>query len=131
MKKIKNTGKQVLAKTVICFMLMQIAGNSQAQTTADTAKAVLLAIDSAYSHAFYLGFDIKITYSSDTLWAGTDSADFNYTEMLGNYTFNGNKALYKLGDVEYMQNDSFTIGLYKENKMQEIFRIILYDEETN
>lgn len=101
---------------LLCFLL-QMSHYTRAQTAADTARAALQAIDSSYSHGFYLGFDIKITYSSDTLWAGTDSADFNYSEMIGNYTFNGNKALYRLGDIEYMQNDSFTVALYRENKI--------------
>lgn len=99
------------------LLLVQLGYYGRAQTAADTARAALLSIDSAYSHGFYLGFDIRITYSSDTLWAGTDSADFNYSEMIGNYTFNGNKALYRLGDIEYMQNDSFTVALYRENKI--------------
>lgn len=115
MKKRKITGRQLIT-IAIGLLLLQAPANLRAQSLGDSAIVALSSIDSVYRNAFYLGFDIKIAYKSDTLWAGTDSADFVYTEMVGNYIFNGKKALYKLGDIEYLQNETYTIALYKENK---------------
>ncbi|HMK25889.1 MAG TPA: hypothetical protein VK483_07635 [Chitinophagaceae bacterium] len=98
----------------ICLFLTTLAGKGQ--TLADSIYDEIVSINKVYDSAFFLTFDVKMEYSSDTLWAGTDSADFVHTELRGTYTFNGNKALYKLDNIEYMQNDSFAIAVYKDEK---------------
>lgn len=98
------------------MLILLVAGHTKAQTLADTIRNEIAAINQVYDSAFYLTFDIKTVYDSDTLYANTDSADFEHSEMLGTYTFHRNKALYKLGAIEFLQNDSFTIAVYKDDK---------------
>jgi hypothetical protein len=117
MKEQKNGIKYFLKISFFSFCILLMALSGRAQTIYDTARIEMLKINSKYDSAFYLTFDIKIIYDSDTLWAGTDSADHTHTEMTGTYTFHGNKALYRLGDIEYMQNDAFTIAVYNNDKI--------------
>jgi hypothetical protein len=106
---------------VLLFTLAGIVSKGQS-ATANQVRTAIAAINNRYDSAFFLSFDVKMIYDIDTLWAGTDSADYNHTEMTGSYTFNGNKALYKLGEIEYLQNDSFSVALYKENKLMLVAR---------
>ena len=82
-------------------------------------KAQLLAAQTAmqslykiYDSLPFITFDVKYTYSSDTLYN-----DFAHDEMTGTYTMNGKKAKFTMGDIEYMQNDSFFIAAFHKDKM--------------
>jgi len=90
--------------------------SAQAQSAADTIRKEIAAINAVYDSAYYLSFDIHMQYISDTLYGGTDSADYEHTSMDGSYTFHRNNALYNLGDITFLQNDSYTIAVYRENK---------------
>jgi hypothetical protein len=116
MKKKQMNYKRV-TRILLSLYLLLPSLSSHSQTLADTIRNEMIAINKAYDSAFFLTFDIRISYTSDTLWAGTDSADFKNSVMEGTYTFNRNKALYRLGNIEFMQNDSFAIGVYKDNKV--------------
>ncbi|MCX6317420.1 MAG: hypothetical protein NTW29_09035 [Bacteroidetes bacterium] len=106
--------------------VLVIGGNLRmnGQALADTIRNEIHAINKAYDSAFFLTFNVKMNYRSDTLWAGTDSADFNNSEVEGMYTFHRKKALYQLGDITYLQNDSFAIALYNEQKLLMVGKII-------
>lgn len=101
---------------IVTLALIAASITGKGQTTADTVRSEMTIINSKYDSAFFMTLDIRINYNSDTVFAGTDSADYSNTEMTGVYTFHGNKALYRLGDIEYMQNDSFTIAVYNNEK---------------
>ncbi|NOT50232.1 MAG: hypothetical protein HOP10_03035 [Chitinophagaceae bacterium] len=117
MKKVfKQSQKSIIALILFCVSLLLLTGKSHSQSCVDTATTEIVAINNKYDSAFFLTFDIKIIYNSDTLFANTDSAEHTHSEITGTYTFHGKKALYKLGDIEYMQNDSFTIAVYNTNK---------------
>ncbi len=65
-----------------------------------------------YEQSHFLTFDVKYTYLTDS--AGQH---LKLDEMLGQYTMSGRRAIFRLGDVEYMQNDSMFISLYKNDQM--------------
>lgn len=96
--------------TAAIALLMLASG--KAQTTADTAKNIALQFFKTYDSIPYITFDVKYTYLSDTLYS-----DFSYETMKGSYTMSGKKAKYSLGDVEYLQNDSFLIAVYHKDQM--------------
>lgn len=108
-KSIRHAGLLIVGLLLFC-------NTAITQTLADTIRNEMVAINHQYDSAFYLTFDVDITYERDTTGAVPDSL-FNRTAMQGTYTFHQNKALYKLGEIEYMQNDSFTIAAYKESKI--------------
>lgn len=118
-----NTGRH---SCIIFLLVMCLCFNTSvhSQSLADTIKSEVSAINHAYDSAFYLTFNVSMEYQSDTLWAGTDSADFNYSAVKGSYTFHRNKALYKLGDITYLKNDSFTIAAYDEQKFLLVGKVV-------
>ena len=111
-----RTGLEKYFKIIAVACLLVIGTTGKTQTLGDTIYTEIAAINKVFDSAFFLTFDVTMDYYSDTLYAGTDSADFNISNITGTYTFNQNKALYKLGNIEYMKNDSFTIAVYSDEK---------------
>lgn len=116
MKATKRKKQFNAARLITGMVLLLLSAGSRAQTLADTIYNETAAINKAYDSAFYLTFDIRMDYISDTIYAGTDSADFTVSQVTGTYTFFMNNALYKLDNIEYMQNDSFAIAVYNDEK---------------
>jgi hypothetical protein len=95
-------------------ILIVVAGifnwnDSIAQMT--TPQEAFAEIYRSYDSLQYLSFDVKYTYTSDTL-----DGDFTYDVLEGSYTLAGKKAKFNIGDVEFMQNDSFFITVYNNDK---------------
>lgn len=96
----------VIATTVITALIQQ----GQAQST-DHYKKQLYYINKLYDSAIYLSFDVKYIYQTDTV-----ETRFKNSELSGYYTLYGSKSYYKIGNIEYMQNDSFHIAAYNDEK---------------
>ncbi len=111
------TGKKNVLKVLIGMVLMQAAICTHSQTLADTVRSEIGKINNAYDSAFYLTFDVKMSYTNDPLLSSTDTAGRHYSEVTGTYSFFQNRALYKLGNIEYMQNDSFAIAVYHDDRL--------------
>ena len=90
-----------------------------AQNTSATAAITqtMQSIYQNYDSIKYLSFDVKFNYGSDTLLG-----KFDTEQMDGSYTMAGKRAKYRLGDIDFMQNDSFFIAVYNKDKL------ILVDE---
>jgi hypothetical protein len=101
-------------KTILLLIVLAVLGTSgaKAQTTADTARNMAMLFYKTYDSIPYITFDVRYTYLSDTLYS-----DFKYETMKGSYTMSANKAKYSLGDVDYLQNDSFLIAVYHKDEM--------------
>jgi concanavalin A-like lectin/glucanase superfamily protein len=69
-------------------------------------------INAVFDSSRYLGFNVNITYNSDTMYG-----QFEHEEMSGSYIMNDKNLYYKLGTNEYMQNDSFAYSIYNDEKM--------------
>lgn len=125
MKKRKMNYKRIIRSVVFCLGILIAFLDARAQealsqpptTPAEVIRNEMISINKVYDSAFFLTFDVNILHYTDTLWPGTDSAEYTRNELKGTYTFHDKKAIYKLGELEYMQNDSFTIALYKDDKM--------------
>jgi len=89
----------------------------RAQNAVLTASQTMQSVYQNYDSIKYLSFDVKFTYGSDTLLGVFDSE-----KMDGSYTMAGKRAKYRLGDIDFMQNDSFFIAVYNKDKL------ILVDE---
>lgn len=76
-----------------------------------TPQQIMENIYKSYDSLMYLTFDIRFTYSSDTLYG-----DFAHDVLDGTFTMAGKKIKYNLGDVEFIQNDSFLIAVYNNDK---------------
>jgi hypothetical protein len=101
-------------KTILLLIVLAVLGTSgaKAQTAADTARSTALLFYKTYDSIPYITFDVRYTYLSDTLYS-----DFKYETIKGSYTMSGNKAKYSLGNIDYLQNDSFLIAVYHKDEM--------------
>ncbi len=88
-----------------------ISYNSYSQAPPSVLQT-LQGIYKNYDSIKYLSFDVKFDYGSDTLLG-----KFDDEKMDGTYTMAGNKAKYSLGDIDFMQNDSFFIAIYNKDKI--------------
>ena len=106
-------------KIVMFALVISCGARIQAQNTSTTTaiKQTMQSIYQNYDSIKYLSFDVKFNYGSDTLLGKYDSE-----QMDGTYTLAGKKAKYRLGDIDFMQNDSFFIAVYNKDKL------ILVDE---
>ncbi len=98
---------------VIAVAIMMILKGTVADAQVSPAIAqTLQSIYKNYDSVKYLSFDVKFDYGSDTLLG-----KFDAEHMDGSYTLAGNKARYRLGDIDFMQNDSFFIAVYNKDKL--------------
>lgn len=121
-------------KNILKFITYKIAGmamlftciitNQQVNAQNMSATDVMQAMQSIYKNydsIAFLSFDVKFNYTSDTLLG-----EYNNEQLEGSYTMAGKKAKYRLGDIDFMQNESFFIAVYNKDKL------ILVDEpKTN
>lgn len=97
---------------VALFMLFVInVNNLSGQSTVDSARNTALNFFKTYDSIPYLTFDVRYTLYSDTTFS-----DFSYETIKGTYTLSGARARYTLGDVEYLQNDSFLLAVYHKDE---------------
>ncbi len=84
---------------------------AQNMSAADVTQA-MQSIYRNYDSIAYLSFDVKFNYTSDTLLG-----DYANEQLDGSYTMAGKKAKYRLGDIDFMQNESFFIAVYNKDKL--------------
>lgn len=80
---------------------------AQSSTALDTLREIFRSYDSLP----YITFDLKYIYTSDTL-----NGDFQHEVLEGAYTMCGKRARFTIGDIDFMQNDSFFIAVYNTDK---------------
>ena len=103
----------IVAMTIIAACIQQV----QAQST-DYFKKQLYHISKLYDSAVYLSFNVKYMYETDTI-----ETRFKNSDLTGYYTLYGRKSYYKIGNIEYMQNDSFHIAAYNDDKFLMITKV--------
>jgi hypothetical protein len=108
--------KKVLVAFILCCSLCSHEVKAQS-----SAQEVMTQIYKKYDSLSYITFDVKYIYGTDTLYG-----DFKHEELGGSYTMAGKKAKYNIGDIEFMQNDSFLISVYNKDKF-----IIVSDPRYN
>jgi hypothetical protein len=104
--------KQAACSLFITSVFLSTMQKATAQSTLSDVIQTLQSIYKNYDSVKYLSFDIKFDYGSDTLLG-----KFDKEQMDGSYTMAGKKAKYRLGDVDFMQNDSFFIAVYNKDKL--------------
>lgn len=79
----------------------------------DSAKNELYRINKVFDSSAYLGFAINIIYNTDTC---VSTGNAQHYEKRVEYQLNKKDYYYKVDDIEYMQNDSFTVSIDHEEK---------------
>jgi len=101
--------------STILVLLLFSWGTTIAQSTIQEARTAALKLYKTYDSLPYVTFDAKYRYFTDTAYS-----DFTSEVVKGVYTLNGKKARYTLGDVEYLQNDSFLVTVFHKDQMMVI-----------
>ncbi|MFT3683039.1 MAG: hypothetical protein QM791_22455 [Ferruginibacter sp.] len=98
---------------LITVLLSFLQHQSMAQSNLATVQQIMNSIYQVYDSADHLTFDFKYIYTSIILPDGNGSQEDG---LSGTYTMAGNKAKYNLGEIDFMQNDSFFIAVYNKEK---------------
>jgi hypothetical protein len=96
---------------IILALTFGILNSVDVEAQTSSASNVMAKIYRAYDSIPYVTFDVKYTYNSDTL-----NGNFTHDVLAGEYTLAGKHAKFRLGDIEFMQNDSFLITVYNKEK---------------
>lgn len=110
---------KIFYRLACLFILCGLCQHVIAQN--EHVKSRLRTIYRNYDSIPYLSFDVRYTYTSDTV-AGRSDHDV----VVGSYTMSGKKAKFRMGEVEYMQNDSIFIAIYQKDQM-----MIVADPKSN
>ena len=106
MKKISST---------ICVLFYLLVNNNAViaqNNSLSNVKRILTNINSNIDKAEYLAFDVEIDLTSDTVLGKYESDSKKV-----NYILHKSNVYYAVDGVEYMQNDSFVVSVYEQEKM--------------
>ncbi len=97
-------------RKLLLFALVVTSPAARAQEAAKI-KEVLTAISRVYDTMDHFRFDVQYSFT-------TDSANGKRTndQLRGTYAIRDNNAAYKLDQMECVQNDSFFVAVYKQDK---------------
>lgn len=103
-----------MKKLLIAILVISITTTGlQAQPPGlQQVKEEMYKINKVFDSSRYLGFDVSIRYTSDTVYG-----NFEYEEMSGQYILNERNVYYKMGNMEYVQNDSFAYSIYHDEQL--------------
>lgn len=99
--------KKILVSITVLLMVSTIASAQLEQ-----AKAELHKINKVFDSSLFLGFNMTITYHSDTIY-GLHA----FESVSGTFVINEDKLHYSMGDNEYVQTDSFVFDIDHEQKV--------------
>ena len=102
-------GIKVVIMTISVFLFGSARNSAAAQSS---PQQVMAGIYQKYDSINFLSFDVSYIYTTDTAYG-----DFSHEKLDGSYTMAGKRAKYNIGDIEFMQNDSFFIAVYTQQKM--------------
>ena len=111
----QKVNKQIFFILISCLAVVNATGQT------GTPQQIMTSIYKSYDSTTFLTFDLKFTYASDTLYG-----KFSSDKLEGTYTMSGKKARYNLGNIDFLQNDSFFITVYNDDKI-----ILVADPRTN
>lgn len=103
--------KKSIQKKLLVVALLLVATGLQGLSAQITPQQIMNRIYEKYDSLTYITFDVKYIYATDTI-----GGKYKTDVMKGSYTMAGKKALYSIGDIQFMQNDSFFITVYPEEK---------------
>lgn len=103
--------KKYMSQKIVLFALLFTGLFPGMNAQGQTPQQVMESIYQAYDSVPYLSYDVKYIYDSDTLYG-----EFTHEVMEGSFTMAGKKAKYRLGNIDFIQNDSFFLAIYHADK---------------
>jgi hypothetical protein len=113
--------RNLIQKAITASVIILSCSGLNIISAQSTPQEIMAQIYKKYDSLNFITFDVKYVYSTDTL-----NGDFNKEVLNGSYTMAGKRAKYRIGDIEFMQNDSFFISVYTKDKF-----ILVADPHTN
>jgi hypothetical protein len=101
--------KRIIILAGIIALAQYCKGQSQ---LLDSAKNELYRINKVFDSTEYLGFNLDISYKSDSANKTVET-----DQMSGNYVLNQKNMYYQMGSTIYVQTDSFAYNIYPDEKM--------------
>lgn len=99
--------------TGIMLLSLCVIANAQSSPVLDSVKHEIYRINKVFDSSAYLGFSVDISYAVPD----PDSPGIAQTyEQQVEYQLNNKNYYYKVDDIEYMQNDSFTVNIDHSQK---------------
>jgi hypothetical protein len=115
-----------MKRIIILVVIIVLAQYSKAQSLLlDSAKHELYRINKVFDSSQYLGFNLGISYRSDSanITMETDQVD-------GNYVLNKHNMYYQMGSTIYVQTDSFAYNIYPDEKMMIMTKNMVVEAST-
>ncbi|MGN6532263.1 MAG: hypothetical protein ACTHK0_10980 [Ginsengibacter sp.] len=103
---------KILFRKTILVVLMVFGLSAFNTLSAQSLQNAVEKIYNRYDSLKYITFDVRYLYSTDTV-----NGDFKRDVVNGTFTLAGQKAIYNIGDIQFMQNDSFLISVYPAEKI--------------
>ncbi len=103
--------KNMTVRTFIAALIIWAGSFTDTVCAQSSVQEIMSGIYKKYDSLSYITFNVKYTYSTDTVMG-----NFTHEVMNGSYTMAGKKAKYTIGDIDFLQNDSFLIAVYNNNK---------------
>lgn len=100
-----------MKKILILTTVLLTYGIISAQVPS-SVKEALYKVNKTFDSSRFLAFDVNITFKSDTVLG-----KFENEEAVASYIVNSHNLYYKMGDIEFVQNDSFIYNIYHDEKM--------------
>jgi hypothetical protein len=110
-----------MKRIIILVFSICLVHFANAQSTAlDSARDEIYKINQIFDSSEFLGFDLSITYKSD-------SADITKEtdQMEGNYVLNNKNMYYYMGSNIYVETDSFSYNIYTDEKQMLVTKNLL------
>jgi hypothetical protein len=102
-----------MKKIVLIALLLSMVTASHAQISIiDSAKNELFRINKMFDSSMYLGFNLDMTYRTDS-----GNINLNKETINGTYVLNKKNMYYQMGAAEFVQTDSFSYSFYNDEKM--------------
>lgn len=100
-------------RIIFLFLLFyNFLGGAFSQVLTETqARTELGRINKVFDSASYLGFDVDMTLSSDTV-LGYSESDHELTK----YVLNKGNMYFMISNIEFIQNDTISMSIYNEEK---------------
>lgn len=92
------------------FLLMSLSVS--AQRPDDEILQTVHQLYDVYDSVRMLSFDCRYTYTSDTV-----QGDYQDSQLEASCTLDSGRQRFRLGDIEYVRNDSMFVALYERQKL--------------
>jgi tRNA splicing endonuclease len=111
-----------------CMVALLFSSALFSQTSVNTSFVadVLSEIYTKYDRMRYMSFDMRMVLQTDTV-----DGRSHRSEESGHFTIAGKSFYHAIGDVEYLQTDSFAISVYKSAKVMMVKKPEMKDSSVN